>query len=64
MSLNGVCELSSLLRVDDSERSNLSHQKMLLELAIKQQEGRVRIVREEFFIFFLILSFLNELADL
>ena len=64
MSLNGVCELSSLLRVDDSERSNLSRQKMLLELAIKQQEGRVRIVQEEFFIFFLIFSFLNELADL
>jgi hypothetical protein len=43
MALSGVCELSSLLRVDDIERTELVRRKNSLELAIKQQEGRVRI---------------------
>jgi chromosome segregation ATPase len=62
MALNGVCELSSLLRVDDIEKTELIRKKNSLELAIKQQEGRVRsssLIRVPFFIidqFFLSLT--------
>jgi hypothetical protein len=41
MALHGVCELSSLLRVDDLERSELQRKKAALDVAVKQQEGRV-----------------------
>ena len=41
MELSSVCELSSALRGDDLEKSELVRKKITLELAIKQQEGRV-----------------------
>lgn len=41
MELSSICELSSALRGDDLEKSELVRKKITLELAIKQQEGRV-----------------------
>ena len=41
MSVKEVCELSSLLSVDDSERVTFERNLMELELAIDQEEQRV-----------------------
>ena len=44
MALSGVCELSSILRTDDLEKEELQRKKVAIDLAIKQQEGRVSVI--------------------
>ena len=41
MALSDVQELSSLLRTEDLEKSELNRKKLAIDLAIKQQEGRL-----------------------
>ena len=42
MDLNDICELNSILQVDDEEKTSLGRKKLTLQAAIKQQEERVR----------------------
>lgn len=41
MALSDICELSSILNVDDQEKIDLERKKIALNSSIKQQEGRV-----------------------
>lgn len=41
--LNGVFELSSILKTEDLEKCELTRKKTVTQQAIHQQEGRVRL---------------------
>jgi len=56
MALQDICELNSILNVEDEEKIQLTKQKEKITSAINQQERRVSCPLPEFILFHITLS--------